>query len=94
MYMADFVMSLTREQDNPKERFVKILKNRHSLKTGKADPETTVDLCSRMIAFSVFGDTSLKLFRVELEEAIKKTILERIGDVYDPFQRKSGGDGS
>lgn len=94
MHMADFVISLTRDRDKPEERFVKILKNRHTGSTGRADPETTIELCVRMIAMSIFGDTSLKLFRVDLEEAIKQTILEKIGDAHDPFQRESTGDGS
>ena len=50
-----------------------------------------------MIALSIFGDTTLKLFRVELEEeikkTIKKTIMEKIGDSHDPFHRESTGDG-
>lgn len=96
LHMADFVISLTRTGtgNNPNERYVKILKNRYDGITGKADPKTTIKMCSRMIALSVFGDTSLKLFRVELEEAIKKTIMEKIGDAHDPFQRESTGDGS
>ena len=94
MYMADFVISLTRTQEKPNERYVKVLKNRHSTFTGKADPKQTIDFCCRMIAMSVFGDTSLKLFRVDLEEAIKETIMNKIGDAHDPFHRKSTGDGS
>ena len=47
-----------------------------------------------MIAMSIFGDTSLKLFRTELEELIKETIVKKLGDSHDPFQRKSGGHGT
>jgi hypothetical protein len=93
MHMADFVMALTRTENNPKERFIKILKNRHDGKTGKVDPLTTINICAKMISLSIFGDR-LKLFRVELEEAIKQTILEKIGDAHDPFRRESTGDGS
>lgn len=94
MFMADFVISLTRTQENPNERFVKVLKNRYDGTTGKADPQQTIDCCCRMIAMSVFGDTSLKLFRVELEEEIKKTIMNKIGDAHDPFRTESTGDGT
>ena len=94
MYMADYVISLTRLQENPKERFVKVLKNRNSGKTGRADPQLTIELCCHMIAMSIFGDTSLKLFRTELEELIKETIVKKLGDSHDPFQRKSGGHGT
>jgi hypothetical protein len=94
LYMADFMIALTRDKEKPEERYVKILKNRYNGQTGRADPLTTIDCCSRMIAMSIFGDTSLKLFRVDLEEAIKKTILEKIGDAHDPFHRESGGDGT
>ena len=92
LYMADFMIALTRDVDDPKERFVKVLKNKRG-ETGRADPKLTIELCSHMIAMSVFGDT-LKLFRVELEEAIKQTIMEKIGDAHDPFHRKIAGDGS
>ena len=94
MYMADYVVSLTRTKENPKDRFVKVLKNRHSEKTGRADPQLTIELCCHMIAMSVFGDTSLKVFRTELEELIKETIMKKLGDSHDPFQRKSGGHGT
>jgi hypothetical protein len=94
MYMADYVISLTRTRKNPKERFVKVLKNRNSGKTGKADPKLTIELSCHMIAMSVFGDTAMKVFRVELEELIKETIMKKLGDSHDPFQRKSRGDGT
>jgi hypothetical protein len=86
MYMSDYVISLTRTQENPKDRFVKVLKNRNSGKTGRADPQLTIELCCHMIAMSVFGDTSMKLFRTELEELIKQTIMKKLGDSHDPFQ--------
>ena len=92
MYLADFAITLTRDPDDHSTKQVRVIKNRYG-KRGKADPETTINLCSKMIAMSVFGDT-LKLFRVDLEEAIKKTILEKIGDAHDPFRRESGGDGT
>jgi len=94
MYQADYVISLTRTRGNPNERFVKVLKNRNSGKTGRADPQLTIELCCHMISMSVFGDTSMKLFRVELEELIKETIIKKLGDSHDPFQRKSRGDGT
>jgi hypothetical protein len=94
LYMADYMIALTRERDNPKERFVKIIKNKRTGKTGRADPKLTIELCSHMIAMSIFGDTSLKLFRVELEELIKETIINKLGDAHDPFRRKSTGDGT
>ena len=94
MYQADYVVSLTRTIENPKDRFVKVLKNRNSGKTGRADPQLTIELCCHMIAMSIFGDTSLKLFRTELEELIKETIVKKLGDSHDPFQRKSGGHGT
>jgi hypothetical protein len=93
LYMADYMIALTRDRDNPKERYVKILKNKQTGKTGRADPKLTIELCSHMIAMSIFGDT-LKLFRVELEEAIKETIMNKLGDAHDPFRRKSTGDGT
>ena len=92
MHLADFAIALTRDPDDRSTRQVRILKNRYGNR-GKGDPETTINLCCRMISMSVFGDT-LKLFRVDLEEAIKKTILEKIGDAHDPFRRESGGDGA
>jgi hypothetical protein len=90
--MSDFTIALTRDRDNPKERFVQVLKNRQG-KTGRADPKLTIELCAFMITMSVFGDT-LKVFRVELEEAIKETIMKKIGDSHDPFRTKSTGDGT
>jgi len=93
LFMADFMIALTRDRNNPKERFVKILKNRYTGETGRADPKLTIELCARMIAMSVFGET-LKLFRIELEEAIKETIMKKIGDSHDPFRTKSTGDGT
>lgn len=94
LYMADYMIALTRDRDNPKERYVKILKNKQTGKTGRADPKLTIELCSHMIAMSIFGDTSLKLFRAELEELIKETIMNKLGDAHDPFRRKSTGDGT
>ena len=47
-----------------------------------------------MIGMYIFGDTSLKVFRVELEELIKETIMKKLGDSHDPFQRESRGDGT
>jgi len=85
MYMSDYVIALTRTREKPNERFVKVLKNRNSGKTGRADPQLTIDLCCHMITMSIFGDTSMKLFRVELEELIKETIIKKLGDAHDPF---------
>ena len=97
LFMADFMIALTRDTDSPKERYIKVIKNRSGA-NGKATPEMTVDLSSRMIAMSIFGDTSLKLFRVDLEESIKEaiteTIMNKLGDAHDPFRTKSTGDGS
>jgi len=93
MYSADMVIAITREKDEPKKRIVKILKNRYG-PHGNVTPQTTINVCCRMIAMSIFGDKSLKLFRVELEELIKETIMKKIGDTHDPFQRESTGDGT
>lgn len=93
LYQADYMIALTRDIDNPKERYVKVLKNKRSEKHGRADPKLTIELCSHMISMSVFGDR-LKLFRIELEEAIKETIMKKIGDAHDPFRTKSTGDGT
>jgi len=74
--------------DRNKEKYVDIL----SFQLGqidhdhKANIEETINICCKMIALSVFGKTSLKLFRVELEELIKKTITKKLGEKYDPFQ--------
>jgi len=93
LYMADLMIALIRDTENSEERYVKVIKNRNG-KNGKADPQQTIELCSRLIAMSIFGDTSLKLFRLELEEEIKKTIMKKIGDAHDPFHRKSSEHGS
>lgn len=93
MHGADIVIAITREIDEPKKRIVKILKNRYG-PYGNVTLQTTINVCCRMIAMSIFGDKSLKLFRVELEELIKETIMKKIGDTHDPFQRESTGDGT
>jgi hypothetical protein len=85
MHSADMVIAITREIDEPKKRIVKILKNRYG-PHGNVTLQTTINVCCRMIAMSIFGGKSLKLFRVELEELIKETIMKKIGDIHDPFQ--------
>lgn len=60
----------------------------------EANIQETINICCKMIALSVFGNTSLKLFRIELEKTIKETITKKLGENYDPFQRKSTGDGT
>ena len=93
MHSADICIAITREIDQPKKRVVKILKNRYGPR-GNVTVQTTINVCCRMIAMSIFGDSPLKVFRVELEELIKETIMKKIGDTHDPFQRESTGDGT
>lgn len=94
MAAADIVIALTRDLNSKDhKKYVHVIKNRHDGNCGKADPEKTINVCCRMIADSIFGD-KLKLFRVELEKEIKKTIMKKIGDAHDPFRRTGSGDGS
>ena len=92
IYMSDIVMAITRDDEIPQQKYIKVLKNRYG-NTGRADPQQTIELCALMISMSVFGN-KLKMFRVELEEAIKETIMKKIGGVHDPFRTESTGDGT
>jgi len=92
LFAADLMVCITRDPTDSNQRFVKVLKNRYTGQHGKVDPNIVIDTCSNMIATSIFGNR-LKLFKVELEEAIKKTIMEKIGDAHDPFHRQSSRNG-
>lgn len=67
-----------------KEKSVMVMKDTDGFKYIPT-PKKIITIFCEMLGISIFGNNSLKMFRIELEELIKKTIRKQIGEKYDPF---------